>query len=323
MTKLTRRTVVAGLSAFAAMPAWAEAGWPSRPITLVHGFPPGGPVDTLARILAEPLSRQLGQTVVIEAKPGATGTTAAGLVARAKADGNTLLAMPGTFTASAVLFRALPYNPIADFTFISTTAESPLVLVTYPDNEIQTLADVVRIARLREEPLQYGTAGIGSIQHLSMELFAKKANIRLQHIPYRGGLAAITDLLGKRVDLVLDPPTVPVQFIKDEKLRALAVTGAGRFFGLPEIPTMVESGFPGLVVAARQGIAAPAGLPADIVGKLNRAVATILTDPLLVEKLKKIGSIPKPSSPDEYKTRVIADIAQWRGVVEDAHIARI
>ena len=323
MTKLTRRTVVAGLSAFAAMPAWAEAGWPSRPITLVHGFPPGGPVDTLARILAEPLSRQLGQTVVIEAKPGATGTTAAGLVARAKADGNTLLAMPGTFTASAALFRALPYNPTADFTFISTTAESPLVLVTYPDNEIQTLADVVRIARLREAPLQYGTAGIGSIQHLSMELFAKKANIKLQHIPYRGGLAAITDLLGKRVDLVLDPPTVPVQFIKDEKLRALAVTGAGRFFGLPEIPTMVESGFPGLVVAARQGIAAPAGLPADIVRKLNRAVATILTDPLLVEKLKKIGSIPKPSSPDEYKTRVIADIAQWKSVVEDAHIARI
>ena len=323
MTKLTRRTVVAGLSAFAAMPAWAEAGWPSRPITLVHGFPPGGPVDTLARILAEPLSRQLGQTVVIEAKPGATGTTAAGLVARAKADGNTLLAMPGTFTASAAMFRALPYNPTADFTFISTTAESPLVLVTYPDNEIQTLADIVRIARSREAPLQYGTAGIGSIQHLSMELFAKKANIRLQHIPYRGGLAAITDLLGKRVDLVLDPPTVPVQFIKDEKLRALAVTGAGRFFGLPEIPTMVEFGFPGLVVAARQGIAAPAGLPADIVRKLNRAVATILTDPLLVEKLKKIGSVPKPSSPDEYKTRVIADIAQWKSVVEDAHIARI
>ena len=323
MTKLTRRTVVAGLTAFAAMPAWAETGWPSRPITLVHGFPPGGPVDTLARILAEPLSRQLGQTVVIEAKPGATGTTAAGLVARAKADGYTLLAMPGTFTASAAMFRALPYNPTADFTFISTTAESPLVLVTYPDSEIQTFADVVRIARSRAAPLQYGTAGIGSIQHLSMELFAKEANIRLQHIPYRGGLAAITDLLGKRVDLVLDPPTVPVQFIKDGKLRALAVTGAGRFFGLPEVPTMIESGFPGLVIAARQGIAAPAALPADIVGKLNRAIAIVLADPVLIEKLKKIGSIPKRSSPEEYKTRVIADIAQWRSVVEDAHIARI
>ncbi len=323
MTNISRRSVVAGLSAVAIMPARAEAAWPSRPIALVHGFPAGGPVDTLSRILAEALSRQLGQPVVVEPKPGATGTTAGGLVARASPDGYTLMAVPATYTATAAMFRNLPYNPTEDFTFISMTAEYPLVLVTYPDSQLATIADIVRVARSRATPLLYGTAGIGSIQHLSMELFAKKANIQLQHVPYKGGMPAITDLLGKRVDLVLDPPTVPLQFVKDNKLRALGVTSADRFFGLPDVPTMVESGFPTFVVTARQGIAAPARLPSDITAKLNRAIAAVLAEAPLAEKLRKIGNSPKPSSPEEYKARIVAEIAQWKGVVEDAHLARI
>ena len=164
MSKLTRRTVIAGLSALAAMPARAQTAWPSRAVTLMHGFPPGGPVDTLARILAEGLSRRLGQTVVVEPKPGATGTTVGGQVARSAPDGYTLIAFPGTFTATSAMFRTLPYNPTEDFTFISTTAESPLVLVTHADSAIKTVADIISIARSRDTPLQYGTAGIGSIQ---------------------------------------------------------------------------------------------------------------------------------------------------------------
>jgi tripartite-type tricarboxylate transporter receptor subunit TctC len=323
MIELTRRTMLAGLSAFAAMPARSEAAWPNRAITLMHGFPPGGPVDTLARILAEPLSRRLGQSVVVEPKPGATGTTVGGQVARATPDGYTLMALPGTFTATSAMFRALPYNPTEDFTFISTTAESPLVLVTHADSAIKSVADIISIARSQDKPLQYGTAGIGSIQHLSMELFAKKANIRLQHVPYRGGMPAITDLLGGRVDLVLDPPTALVQFVHDGKLRALVVTSASRFADIPNVPTMVETGFSGFVVTACQGIAAPARLPADIATKLNRAIAAVLAEPALIEKLTKIGSVPRPSSPEEYKARVIADIALWKSVIEDAHLARI
>jgi tripartite-type tricarboxylate transporter receptor subunit TctC len=323
MTNISRRSVVAGLSAVAIIPARAETAWPSRPIALVHGFPAGGPVDTLSRILAEALSRQLGQPVVVEPKPGATGTTAGGLVARATPDGYTLMAVPATYTATAAMFKNLPYNPTEDFTFISMTAEYPLVLVTYPDSQFATMADVVRVARSRAAPLLYGTAGIGSIQHFSMELFAKSANIRLQHVPYKGGMPAITDLLGKRVDLVLDPPTVPLQFVKDNKLRALGVTSADRFFGLPDVPTMVESGFPAFVVTARQGIAAPARLSSDITAKLNRAIAAALAEPALAEKLREIGNSPKPSSPEEFKARIVAEIAQWKGVVEDAHLARI
>jgi tripartite-type tricarboxylate transporter receptor subunit TctC len=323
MTKLSRRTVLAGLSAFAALPALAQTAWPSRPVTLMHGFPPGGPVDTLSRILAEGLGKQLAQTVVVDPKPGATGTTVGGQVARAKADGYTLMAVPATFVATAAMFNTLPYNPADDFTFISTTAEYPLVFVTYPESAIETVSDIVRLARASDKPLQYGTAGVGSLQHLSMELFAKRNNIRLQHIPYRGGAPAITDLLGKRVDLVLDPPTALVQFVDDAKLRALAVTGPDRFFGMPNVPTMVESGFVGYVVTAYQGIAAPAGLPADIAKKINAALAAVLAESSIVDRLKKVGNSPKHSSPEEFKTRIVADVAQWKSVVEDAHLARI
>jgi tripartite-type tricarboxylate transporter receptor subunit TctC len=323
MIKLTRRAVVAGLGAYAAVPARAEGTWPNRPVTLMHGFPPGGPVDTLSRILAEPLSRQLGQNVVVEAKPGATGTTVGGMVARATPDGYTLMALPGTYPATAAMFNTLPYSPTEDFSFISMTAEYPLVLVTYPDSEIRTVADVISIARSRSAPLLYGTAGVGSLMHLSMELFAKKANIRLQHVPYKGGMPAVADLLGKRLDLVLEPPTVPLPFVRADKLRALAVTGASRFFSRPNVPTMIEAGFPGYVVTAYQGIVAPVGLPGAITMKINRAIAATLSEPDIIEKLKNVDNNAKPSSPEELKARVIADIAQWKSVVADAHLARI
>jgi tripartite-type tricarboxylate transporter receptor subunit TctC len=323
MSKLSRRTVLVGLSAFAAMPIRAETQWPARPITLMHGFPPGGPVDVLSRILAEGLSARLGQPVVVEAKPGATGTTAGGTVARAAPDGYTLMAVPATFVATAAMYQALPYRPIEDFSFISTTAEYPFVLVSCSDGPLQSVADLVHAARSQVSPLQYGTAGVGSLQHLTMELFAKRANIQLQHIPYRGGAPAIIDLLGKRLDLVLDPPTALGEFIKDGRLRALAVTGGSRFFGLPDVPTIIESGFQNFVVVGYQGIAAPAGLPTARAQQLNQIIAAVLADAKTIEQMKKVGNIPSPSSPEQYKARLAADIAQWKSVVEAAKIARI
>ena len=323
MTNLHRRTVLAGLSAFAVMPARSEAAWPNRPIVLVHGFPPGGPVDTLSRLLADALSKRLGQQMIVEARPGATGTTAAGQVARAAPDGYTLTAIPATFPASAAMFRALPYRPLDDFALISTTAEYPLVIVTRVDHSIRTLPDLIRIARSQGAPLQYATAGIGSIQHLTMELFAKMANIRLQHIPYRGGAPAVVDLLGKQVDLLIDPPTALVKLIEDGKLHPLAVTSAERFFGLPDVQTVAEAGFPEFAVTAYQGLAGPAGLPADLVKRLNADLAAVLADPIVVEHLRKIGNNPRPSSPEEFKSRIAADITRWSKVISEAKIERI
>jgi tripartite-type tricarboxylate transporter receptor subunit TctC len=323
MAELTRRSVLAGLSAFAVSPALAQSGWPNRPVMLVHGFPPGGPVDTLSRILAEAMSRSLGQIVIVEAKPGATGTTAAAQVAHAKPDGYTLMAVPATYVATSAMYRSLPYRPIEDFSFISTTAEYPMVIVTHPDSPIKNLADMVAQAGTHSTPLQYCTAGVGSLQHLSMELIAKRANIKLQHIPYRGGAPAITDLLGKRLDIVIDPPTALMQLIAEDRLRALAVSGAARFAGLPTVPTVAESGFAGFAVTAYQGIAAPAGLPEELVQKLNKVLAGVLSDPVVGEQMRKVGNTPVPSSPAQYKERLIADIAQWSKLIADTSIARM
>ena len=192
-----------------------------------------------------------------------------------------------------------------------------------PDSPLRTVADLVRVARVQATPLQYGTAGIGSLQHLTMELFAEKAGIQLQHVPYRGGAPAIVDLLGKRIDLVLDPPTALDEFVNDGKLCAMAVTGGSRFFALPDVPTFIEAGLPDSIVVGYQGIATPAGLPAARAQRLNSLIADILVDPKIVEQMKKVGNIPSPSSPQQYQSRLSSDIAQWRGVVEAAKIARI
>lgn len=323
MTDFSRRAVIGGLAALVAAPANAEQTWPVRPITLIHGFAPGGPVDTLSRILAEALSKRLGQQVIVDAKPGATGTTAAGLVARAKPDGYTLTAVPATYVATAAMYRTLTYRPIDDFSMISTTAEYPFVLVTHSEHRIQSLSELIDLGRSRGSSFQYGTPGVGSLQHLSMELFGRMAKIQLQQIPYRGGAPAIADLLGKHLDLVIDPPTSLMELIQDGKLRALAVTSASRFFGLPNIPSIAETGFRGYDVSGYQGIAGPAGLPAPIVERLNSEIAAVLTEPQVVERLKKLGNSPRPSSPEEFKSRLATDIAQWKKVVAEADIERI
>jgi tripartite-type tricarboxylate transporter receptor subunit TctC len=290
---------------------------------LVIGFPPGGPVDVVSRVIAQGLSRRLGQQVVVENRPGATGTTAAGQVARANPDGHTLMSISGTYAASASLFRNLPFRPVEDFSMISTTAEFPYVLVTHSNHPIRTVAELVRAARSGNRTLTYGTSGVGSVQHLSAELFANMANINLQHIPYRGGAPAITELLGKRIDLVVDQPTALVEFISDGRLRALAVTGDRRFFSLPKTPTISESGFPSYAVTGWQGLVAPANLPVPVQNRLQKELIGVLAEPSIVEQLRKFGNDPAPSSPGELKARLIAEIETWSKVIAAAKIDRI
>jgi tripartite-type tricarboxylate transporter receptor subunit TctC len=324
VSKYTRRCVVAGaVATLAARPARANPDWPDRPITIVHGFPPGGPTDLVARLVADGLTRRLGQRVVVEGRPGASGTTAAAQVARAPADGYTLFAIPSGHTFAAATFKTLPYRTIDDFSMISMFTEYPYLVATYAEHSIRSVADLIQLGRTRGTPLLYGTPGNGSGPHLAVELFAQTTKIAVQHVPYRGSAPAAIDLIGKRLDFMMDPAAALIEFVRDGRLRAIAVTGGARFFALPDAPTIAESGVPGYVVTGWQGLVAPAGLPAAIVERLNSEVVAILKEPPVVERLRALGNEPRPSTPEEFKARMAADIAKWTAVVDSSNFERI
>jgi tripartite-type tricarboxylate transporter receptor subunit TctC len=324
VTRLTRRTVIAGsLATLATVPAHANPDWPDRPITVVHGFPPGGPTDLVARIVADSLTRRLGQRVLVEGKPGASGTMAAAQVARAAPDGYTLFALPSGHAFAAATYKSLPYRTIDDFSMISMFTEYPYLMATYAEHSMRTVADFIRLARSRSTPLLYGTPGNGSGPQLAIELLAKEASIKLQHVPYRGSAPAAIDLIAKRLDFMMDPPAALIEFVRDGRLRALAVTGERRFFALPDVPTIAEAGVSGYLVTAWQGLVAPAGLPEPIVTRLNTEVVAILKEPAVVERLRALGNDPKPMSPEQFKARMAADVAKWTAVVDSINFERI
>jgi tripartite-type tricarboxylate transporter receptor subunit TctC len=324
VTRLTRRTVIAGsLATLATVPAHANPDWPDRPITVVHGFPPGGPTDLVARIVADSLTRRLGQRVLVEGKPGASGTMAAAQVARAAPDGYTLFALPSGHAFAAATYKSLSYRTIDDFSMISMFTEYPYLMATYAEHSMRTVADLIRLARSRSTPLLYGTPGNGSGPQLAIELLAKEANIKLQHVPYRGSAPAAIDLIAKRLDFMMDPPAALIEFVRDGRLRALAVTGERRFFALPDVPTIAEAGVSGYLVTAWQGLVAPAGLPEPIVARLNTEVVAILKEPAVVERLRALGNDPKPMSPEQFKARMAADVAKWTAVVDSINFERI
>ena len=188
---------------------------------------------------------------------------------------------------------------------------------------LRSVADLIAVARSRETPLLYGTPGNGSGPHLAIELFAKEARIRLQHVPYRGSAPAVVDLIGKRIDFMMDPPGALLEFVRDGKLRALAVTGEKRFFSLPDVPTISEAGVRGYSAVAWQALLGPAGLPEPIVNRLNLEVGRVLLEPTIVERLRGIGNEPKASTPEALKALMAADLAKWTSVVEATNFQRI
>jgi tripartite-type tricarboxylate transporter receptor subunit TctC len=321
VSRYTRRGAIAGAVAALAV-APARADWPDRPITMVHGFPPGGPTDLVARLVADGLTRRLGQRVVVEGRPGASGTTAAAQIARAPADGYTLVAIPSGHTFAAATFKTLPYRTIDDFSMISMFTEYPYLVATYAEHSIHSVADLIKLGRTRGTPLLYGTPGNGSGPHLAVELFAQTTKIKVQHVPYRGSAPAAIDLIGKRLDFMMDPAAALIEFVRDGRLRAIAVTGSGRFFALPDVPTIADA-VPGYVVTGWQGLLAPAGLPAPIVERLNAEVVAILKEPAVVERLRALGNDPRPSTPEEFRARMAVDIAKWTAVVDSSNFERI
>jgi tripartite-type tricarboxylate transporter receptor subunit TctC len=323
MTRLDRRSFMVTLSASLVARAHAEEAWPHRAVVLVHGFPAGGPVDTVARIVAEGLTVRIGQQVIVESRPGATGTTAAAQVARAAPDGYTLSIIPATYAAAAAMRKQLPYRPIDDFTMIGMISDYPLVIVTHSEYPFRSIADVIKTAASQTRPLAFGSPGVGSLPHLLGELLMRKAKIHLQHVPYRGGVPALADLLGKHIDLIIDPPSAPLAKIRDGTLRALAVSSAQRFFLLPDVSTLAESGVPDIDVTSWCGLVGPAGMPEAVVARLNADMARLLGETPVIERLHAAGMVAKTSSAAEFKMRVAGDVAKWASVIADANMERI
>jgi tripartite-type tricarboxylate transporter receptor subunit TctC len=313
--------LVGAISLAAVLPSGAQAAWPERPITLLHGFGAGGNADVTARVVAERLAERLGQKVVVEPKPGAGGRVAAGFIARAAADGYTLFMLPGGHAAGAAMQEQISYRPIDDFTFIGLVTEIPFIVATYPEHAIKTVPDLIAAAKKSADPIVYATSGVGTGQHFSAELFAAMAGIKLKHLPSQGGTAVPTMLLGKHIELGFEPPPTLLELLKDGKLRAIATTGPKRFFALPDVPVIGET-VPGYQVTSYFGLAGPPNLPADVVKRLNAETVSMTTDPQTVEKLKVLGSTPLSSTPEGFKERVASDIQRWKKLVADAGIKR-
>jgi len=320
---LLARAAVGAACIAVAFPYSAGAAWPERQITLLQGFGVGGNADLTARAVADSLSAQLGQTVIVEPRPGAGGRIAAAAVAKAPADGYTLFMLPGGHASAAAMHAKLPYDPIKDFTFIGLVTQLPFVVSTYPENPIKTLPELIAAAKKSaSEPPLYGTSGVGTTMHLAAALLEAKAKIKLKHVPSKGGAGVATMLLGKFVQLTVEPPPVVLPLIKDGKLRAVATTGPQRYWALPDVPAVAET-IPGYEVTSYFGLVGPANLPADIVKRLNAATVAMAKDPQLVERYKLLGSLPLSSTPEGFKQRVAADIKLWTQLVKDAGIQRI
>ncbi len=314
--------IIIAIAAALGMAANAAAqGYPSRPITLVVGFAPGGGTDTVARVMQKKLGEYLGQTIVVENRAGAGGIIAADLVSKAAPDGYTILL--ATIAALAVaphLNSKLPYNPLRDFAPISMATVSGNVLVVHPSLPAKTIAEYVKEANSRPGGLPYGTSGIGGAGNLAGELFRLTAKANLIHVPYKGGGPAMSDLLGGQILSVFASATTAVPQVKAGKLRALGTTSAKRSATIPEVPTIAEQGYPGYEATNWYAFVAPAKTPRNVVVRLNREIVKTLRDPETHDAIFKQGEEPTPSTPEELAQHMAREYATWGKVIKEAGI---
>lgn len=301
--------------------AAAAQVFPDRPIQLLVGFPPGGGVDIVARQLAETLSVQLGQRVVVENKAGAAGNIAMEAVARAKPDGYTLLmGNLGMLSANPALYPKLTFDPAKDFAPIARVVVTPLVAVVPAALPAQNLAQFVALARARPGEFNFGSGGNGNINHLAGELLKLQASVQMQHIPYKGSAPALVDLAGGRIQLMVDGGNVVQPFVKDGRARALAVTGETRSPAMPDVPTAKESGMPDFVIYGWQGVLAPTGTPQTIIDRLSAEIGKALAAPDLKSRLSAQGTEPSYQSPAEFRAYIASEQKRWAEVIVSAKI---
>ena len=321
---LYRRIGIASLLAAlvaAFVPSASAQGYPSRPIKLVVPWTAAGTVDMVARSLAERLSQRMGQPVVVENKPGATGQIGSQQVATAPPDGYTLLLMSATVhTVSPNLQKKFPFEPIDDFTVISQVVSFPYMMVVSADSPYKTVADLTAAAKKYPEKISYGSFGLGSAPYLISELYAMNTGTKLLHVPYKGAAPAITDVLGGQITFFIDSIPSPLGQVRGGRLRALAVTTPQRSSTVPDVPTMAET-IPGFEAIAWLGIAGPKGMPREVVARLHSELKAIAADPEYAAKLKAVGLDPVASdSPEQFRTWLASQKKYWGDFVQKANI---
>lgn len=322
---MTYLALASGLLActLAAAPAWAQTGYPGKPIRLVHGFTPGGISDVLARAIGAKLSDRLGQQVLVDPRPGAGTTIASDLIAKSPGDGYTLFLQDITTHAiNASLYRKLPYDSLKDFTPITLIAATPLMLLVHPSLPAKSVQELVALAKKRPNEIAHGSSGNGTILHLAAEMLKSMSGVRMIHVPYKGSPQAVAALLGGEIALSFStmPPALPN--VQAGKLRALAVTTPQRSAAAPDVPTLKEAGLPEFELVLYSGILGPRGVPAPIVERLNAEIGKVVRLPELEKIYSKVGAVAVTNSPHAFAAHMSAEMTKLGKLVKlsGAHI---
>jgi tripartite-type tricarboxylate transporter receptor subunit TctC len=314
--------LIAALSLCATPHLAATQNYPDHAVRMIVGYPPAGPVDIIGRIMADRLSQIWGQAVVVENVSGAGGNIGGDRVAKGTPDGYTILMTTNAqLVVNPVLYAKMPFDPARDLVPISLAVYSPNILVVPNDVPAKSVAELVAYARANPGKLSFASAGVGTTQQLAGELFKNMAKIDIQHVPYRGAGPVITDLLGGRITMYFGAIAPLIPLVREGKLRALAVTSAGRFPAAPELPTMIELGYPGFESVLSMGLMAPTGTPPAIIAKIHQDAVKALAPPEVRQRLKDIGMEVIGSSPAEFAAAIKAETPQWAKVIKDADIA--
>ncbi|HVL56433.1 MAG TPA: tripartite tricarboxylate transporter substrate binding protein [Burkholderiaceae bacterium] len=317
-----RKSLLVLLAALAPALCFAQASaWPTKPIRMVIAYPPGGSTDVSGRLLAERLSKSLGQQVIVENRSGAGGTVGASSVVRAEPDGYTiLLAASPEVSIAPVTVKAMPYDPVKDLQPITLVGQVPFLLVTHPSVPANTLAEFIAHARANPNKLNYSSFGNNTSNHLFGELFKVTAQVQAVHVPYKGSGPSITDLIGGQIQYTFDTPPATLAHVAAGRLKALAVTAQERLPGAPNVPTMAEAGFPALVGGTWFGLLAPAKTPQPIIERLHKETVAALQSPELRKSFEDRGVRPSPTSPQEFGRFIQNEVAKWTKLAEKVGI---